>query len=73
MQIAPAVAQPVASVQPPFDLYRSSTKPCANFFPHYPPNAGKNVQSKPPIFFLERGRETRVLFQALASEIEQPF
>ena len=37
MQIAPTVAQPVASVQPPFDLYRSSAKPRTNFFPHYPP------------------------------------
>ena len=37
MQIASAVTQPVASVQPPFDLHRSSTKPCTNFFPQYPP------------------------------------
>ena len=37
MQIAPAVAQPVASIQPPFDLYRSSTKSRTNFLPHYPP------------------------------------
>src|SRR5260370_15035561 len=37
VQIAAAVAQPVASVQPPFDLYRSSTKPRTDFFPRYPP------------------------------------
>src|SRR5256885_1505158 len=37
VQIASAVTQPVASVQPPFDLHRSSTKPCTNFFPQYPP------------------------------------
>ena len=27
----------MTSVQPPFDLYRSSTKPRTNFFPQYPP------------------------------------
>ena len=37
MQIAAAVAQPVTSVQPPFDLYRRSTQPRTNFFPQYPP------------------------------------
>ena len=37
MQIAPSVAQPMASVQPPFDLDRSSTKPRTNFFPQYSP------------------------------------
>ena len=37
MQIAPAVAQPVASVQSPFDLDRSSTKPRTDFFPQYSP------------------------------------
>jgi hypothetical protein len=37
VQIAPAVAHPVASIQPPFDLDRSSTQPCTNIFPHYPP------------------------------------
>jgi hypothetical protein len=37
VQKAPLVAQTVASIQPPFDLYRSSTKPCANFFPRYLP------------------------------------
>ncbi|HVA18130.1 MAG TPA: hypothetical protein VMV59_10520, partial [Candidatus Dormibacteraeota bacterium] len=37
VQIVAAVAQPVASVQPPFDLYGSSPKPGTNFFPHYSP------------------------------------
>ena len=37
MQIAPAVAQPVASVQPPFDLHGSSTKPGTNVFPQDSP------------------------------------
>ena len=37
MQIAASVAQPMASVQPPFDLDRSSTKPRTNFFPQYSP------------------------------------
>jgi hypothetical protein len=37
VQIAPAVAQPVASVQSPFDLDRSSAKPRTNFFPQYSP------------------------------------
>ena len=37
MQIAASVAQPMASVQPPFDLHRSSTKPRTNFFPQYSP------------------------------------
>ena len=37
MQIAAAVAQPVTSVQPPFDLHRRSAKPRTNFFPRYAP------------------------------------
>ena len=37
MQIAPSIAHPVASIQPPFDLDRSSTKPRTNFFPHDSP------------------------------------
>ena len=37
MQIATAVAQPVASIQPAFDLYRGSPKPRTNFFPSYAP------------------------------------
>jgi hypothetical protein len=37
VQIAAAVAQPVASIQAPFDLDRRSTQPRTNFFPSYPP------------------------------------
>ena len=37
MQRAVAETQPVASVQPPFDLYGGSPQPCANFFPHHSP------------------------------------
>ena len=37
MQIAAPVAQPVTSVQPPFDLYCRSAKPRTNFFPQYSP------------------------------------
>ena len=37
VQISPSVAQPVASVQAPFDLDRSSTKPRTYFFPQYSP------------------------------------
>ena len=37
MQIAAAVTQPVASVQPPFDLYRSSPKSRTYFCPQQPP------------------------------------
>ena len=37
VQISPWVAQPVASVQAPFDLYGSSTKPRTYFFPQYSP------------------------------------
>src|ERR1700726_1903006 len=37
VQIAPSVAQPVASVQAPFDFDRRSTKPRTYFFPQYSP------------------------------------
>jgi hypothetical protein len=37
VQIAPSVPQPVASIQSPFDVDRSSTKPRTNFFPQYSP------------------------------------
>ena len=37
MEIAPSIAHPVASIQPPFDLDRSSTQSRTNFLPHYPP------------------------------------
>ena len=37
MHIAAAEAQPVASVQSPFDLHCSPTQSCTNFFPQYSP------------------------------------
>jgi hypothetical protein len=50
--MAPPVAQPVASVQPPFHLHRSSTKPRTNFFPHHAPAISV------PVFQVLLGRQT---------------